>query len=599
MLRTLARLLALMLPRDRRRLGGLVALALLSSLMETIGVGALLPFIGIIADPTIIERQPALAALSTFTGVSDPDTFLRMLGLGIIALILTKNVSQFFIVRLRTRFVYRQQALLSARLMAGYMRAPWWWRLRRNSADLANAIKVYPDVALGVVTNSAMELVAEILVLAALCVLLTITAPMVMLVLGGLLVVLVLAFQAFFPQRMSRLGSEFSSQNADTQRRIQEGLGAAKEVRLLGREQFFIDRFAHVAQARGENQSEQEVMRGLPRQVLELVLAAGLVLAALVLLAQGRSPTMVVSVLGLFAATSFRLVPSFNRLVAAINNIQYGRPTVAVLLEEFATLEALDRKPLAAGEAGPRLDHELVFDRVTFRYPETEVPQLTEVSLTINRGQSVGVVGASGAGKSTLVDLALGLLTPSAGEILADGVPIEANLRAWQDRIGYVPQTIYLTDDTLRRNVALGLPDAEIDEDRLRTALAQAQLQQLVADLPQGLDTLVGELGGRLSGGQRQRIGIARALYNNPDLLVMDEATSALDGATEKDIGDALDALHGRKTVLLVAHRLSTVRHCDRIILLQSGRLAATGTFDELVAGNATFRRMVELADIS
>ncbi len=600
MLRTLARLLTLMSTGERRRLAGLALLALVNSLMESIGVGALLPFIGLIADPSLIQSQPLLAGLSRLTGCNDAGTFLQMIGMGIIGLILIKNVSQFLIVKLRTRFVYRQQALLSVRMMAGYMRAPWWWRLRRNSADLSNAIRLYPDTVLGVVTNSAMEIIAELMVLLALCILLTIAAPMVMAVLGVLIAALAFTFHRYFPPRMGKLGLQFANQNAASQRRIQEGLGAAKEVRLLGRESYFIDRFAEVAHARGLNQSEQEVMRGLPRQVLELVLAAGLVVAALVLLAQGHSSTFVVSVLGLFAATSFRLVPSFNRLLAATNNLQYGMPMVVATLEEIDALAALERqKPPHRAAAQPTLGRELVFEGVTFQYSGTDTPQLAEVSLAIRRGQSVGLVGASGAGKSTLVDLALGLLDPSEGRILADGLPIAANHRAWQDRIGYVPQTIYLTDDTLRRNVAFGLTDKQIDEERLRAALAQAQLEQLVASLPQGVDTIVGEMGGRLSGGQRQRIGIARALYNDPDLLIMDEATSALDSATEKEIGDALDALHGRKTILLVAHRLSTVRHCDRIFLFDQGRLRGAGTFDELVTNNAAFRRMVDLADIS
>lgn len=602
MLRTLARVLALLSPSDRRGLSGLVLLALINSVLESVGVGALLPFISIIADPGIIERQPLMAAAYRLSGCGDSGSFLQLVGIGIIALILVKNVIQFITLRLRTRFVYRQQALLSARMMAGYMRAPWWWRTRRNSADLASNIRLYPDVAFGVVTNSAMELMAELMVLAALGVLLTIAAPLVMLVLGVLLAILLVAFQSFLPKRMSRLGVEFAVQNAEILRRIQEGIGSAKEVQLLGREGFFIDRFTHVAHARGRNQTKQEVMRSLPRQVLELVLAAGLVLAALVLLAEAHSSAMVVSVLGLFAATAFRLVPSFNHLLAAANNIQYGRATVAEALDEMEALDELHSRslpPCPKTAAKPEFNDSLVFDRVTFRYPETERPQLSEISLTIKRGQSVGLVGASGAGKSTLADLVLGLHNPSEGRILADGIDVSANLRVWQDRIGYVPQNIYLTDDTLRRNVAFGLPDDKIDEDRLTTALAKSQLSRLVAELPQGVDTLVGEMGGRLSGGQRQRIGIARALYNDPALMVMDEATSALDGATEKEIGNALACLQGDKTVLLVAHRLSTVRNCDRIFLLEHGRLAAAGSFDELVAGNATFRHMVELATVS
>jgi ABC-type multidrug transport system fused ATPase/permease subunit len=344
-----------------------------------------------------------------------------------------------------------------------------------------------------------------------------------------------------------------------------------KDVKILGREADFLEQY------RLHTTSSMRVMRhlttlqSLPRLGLEMLAVTGLAGLVLVMIWQGKPVASLLPTLGLFAAAAFRFMPSVNRVILALQTVRFSLPVIDTLHGELQLLDA-NKPPLSGGAF--EFQHELRLEGLTFRYPGVEACALQNVSLSISKGSSVGFIGGSGAGKSTLVDIMLGLLSPTSGAVTVDGTNIQNNLRGWQDRIGYVPQSIYLTDDSLRRNVALGLPENQIDDKAVARAIQSAQLEQFVKELPQGLDTLVGERGVRLSGGQRQRIGIARALYHDPSVLVLDEATSSLDTATESDVMDAVRSLHGEKTILIVAHRLSTVADCDRLFSLENGKLA-------------------------
>jgi ABC-type multidrug transport system fused ATPase/permease subunit len=319
----------------------------------------------------------------------------------------------------------------------------------------------------------------------------------------------------------------------------------------------------------------QATLQQLPRLWLELLAVSGLATLVITMLVQGRALEAVLPTLGLFAAAAFRLIPSVNRVLGAIQALRYGLAMIDTLHAEFnlAASEVADTcAPIVPFRAA------LELNKVTYAYPGAFVAALTEISLVIRHGESVGFIGSSGSGKSTLVDILLGLLKPDSGEVRVDGEEIQHALRNWQNQIGYVPQSIYLTDDTLARNVAFGLPTAQIDQAAVWRAIRAAQLEEFVHSLPMELDTLVGERGIRLSGGQRQRIGIARALYHDPVVLVLDEATSSLDTTTEREVMQAVRALQGRKTILIVAHRLSTVEHCDRLYRLEQGRVVEEGT---------------------
>jgi ABC-type multidrug transport system fused ATPase/permease subunit len=315
-------------------------------------------------------------------------------------------------------------------------------------------------------------------------------------------------------------------------------------------------------------------LQQLPRLWLELLAVSGLAILVISMLAQSRALEAVLPALGLFAAVAFRLMPSVNRLLGAVQTLRYGMPVIDTLWEEFRF--AVPEVTVTQRSVVP-FRGTLELNHITYTYPGVAEPVLKDISLAIQRGESVGFIGASGAGKSTLVDILLGLLAPEIGEVRVDGNDIKANLRNWQDQIGYVPQSIFLTDDTLRRNVAFGLPDKQIDNAAVQRAIRAAQLDEFVDSLPDGLETVVGERGIRLSGGQRQRIGIARSIYHDPAVLVLDEATSSLDTETERGVMQAIMALQGSKTVLIIAHRLSTVEHCNRLYRLEDGKAAEDG----------------------
>jgi ABC-type multidrug transport system fused ATPase/permease subunit len=362
---------------------------------------------------------------------------------------------------------------------------------------------------------------------------------------------------------------------------LQQGLGGAKDVKLLGRETDFLARYReHNVQSARAGQLQSAISQ-VPRLWFELLGVAGIAMLVLTMLLQGRPMDRIIPALGLFAAAAFRLMPSMNRILGAVQSLRYGLPVIDVLYRELGLTVPESAR---TGRAHTPFRDRIEAVDLLFSYANAATPALNGLTIAIRHGESVGVIGPSGSGKSTLVDVLLGLLTPSGGRVAVDGQDIHIDLRGWQDQIGYVPQSVYLTDDCLRRNVAFGLADTQIDDVAVQRAIKAAQLEEFVGSLPAGLDTLVGERGVRLSGGQRQRIGIARALYHDPAVLVLDEATSALDTVTEKGVMQAVAALHGSKTILIVAHRLSTVAQCDRLYRLEQGRITAEGTPAELLS---------------
>jgi len=378
---------------------------------------------------------------------------------------------------------------------------------------------------------------------------------------------------------------------------LHQSLGGLKEVKVLGREHFFYHIFARRQGTLIRVHSRYATVTMVPRLLIETVFVCGMLLVIVLVTREGRDALDLVSLLGLYAYAGFRIIPSAYRIMLGVSTIRHGTAAVNHVYNDFMAFEP--DLPVAGGAANGEdlsFTDRLVLDEVSYAYDVADAPVLQEVSLTIRRGESIGIVGPTGVGKSTLIDLVLGLLPPSSGHILVDGKDVFSAVQSWRRKIGYVPQSIFLTDDTLRRNIAFGLEDTEIDAQKLQAAVRMAQLEKFVATLPRGLETVVGERGVRLSGGQRQRVGIARALYHEPEILVFDEATSALDNQTERAVIGAIEALRGEKTLLIVAHRLSTVRGCDRLVFLQDGRIADCGSFDELLMNNADFRDMAAVA---
>jgi len=569
----------LLAPKQRRTAFALLMLMLVGMVLETLGIGLVIPALALMTQTDLAAKYPMLTPGLVRLGNPSHEHLVVAGMLTLFGIYLVKAIFLAFLAWRQATFVFRLQADLSQRLFAGYLRQPYAFHLQRNSAQLIrNTINQVGDNANAV--QQALTVITEVFVLFGITALLLSVEP-----LGTLLVMSALALAGWGFNRVTgtqvyRWGEARQHHEQLRLQHLLQGFGGAKDVKLLGREDDFLAKYWLHNSASARIGMLQASLQALPRLWLELLAVAGMAALALTMIAQGKPVEALLPTLGLFAAAAFRLIPSVNRVLGAVQGMRFSLPAIDSVFGEFQLLD-VSKVPLR-GRSLP-FKHALTLDLVSFKYLSADVQALREVTLSIPKGCSVGVIGGSGAGKSTLVDIILGLLVPTSGAVMIDGVDIQTNVRGWQDLIGYVPQSIFLTDDSLRRNVAFGLPDDQIDERAVLRAVSAAQLDDLVRELPQGLGTLVGERGVRLSGGQRQRIGIARALYHNPPVLVLDEATSSLDTATERGVMDSVTALHGEKTVIIVAHRLSTVEHCDRLYRVEHGKVVEQGTCAELL----------------
>ena len=571
---TIGKIWGLLMPAERRSAVVLLGLMFIGMVLETLGVGLVIPALALLTQRDIASHYPALQP--ALQALGNP-TQQRLVVVGMLVLLGIYLIKALFLAVLvwqQARFAFDVQAQVSQRLFTVYLRQPYTFHLQRNSAQLiGNAITEVNLFTFNGILPGIM-LLTESLVLFGLCCLLLVVEPLGALIVASVFVIASWGSHLLTWGHISRWGEARQHHEGLRIQHLQQGLGGVKDVKLLGREAEFLEQYrVHSVQSARAGQL-QSTLQQLPRLWLELLAVSGLAILVFSMLAQGRALDAVLPTLGLFAAAAFRLIPSVNRALVAVQSLRFGLPVIDVLHRELKLAT-----PEVVGDAGliTAFRTGLELSQVTYAYPGAAEPVIKTLSLVIKRGESIGFIGASGVGKSTLVDIILGLLTPESGTVKVDGIDVQTSLRGWQDQIGYVPQSIFLTDDTLRRNVAFGLPNEQIDEAAVWRAIHFAQLEQFVNDQPQGLDTLVGERGVRLSGGQRQRIGIARALYHDPPVLVLDEATSALDTATERGVMQAVMALQGSKTIVVVAHRLSTVEHCNRLYRLELGGLSEEG----------------------
>ena len=565
-----------MLLTSIQRKNALVLLGLtgISMILETLGIGLVIPVIALLVQDDIAVSYPKVQPVLHMLG--NPTQVQLITGgmLALVSIYLCKNSFLSYFTWMQQRFANDVLVQLSQRLFTTYLRQPYTFHLQRNSAQLIRN----STHEVGVFRNTllySMALLTECLVLVGITVLLLMVEPI-----GALIVALVLGSAAWIFHHITRRyilsWGELRIYHAGlSTQHLMQGLGGVKDVKLLGREGDFLAQYREHNTQGAKVSRYQATLQALPRLWIELLAVTGLATLVLTMLAQGRDAASILPTLGLFAAAAFRLMPSVSRVLGAVQSLRYSRPAINLMFEELR---------LDAPEPAIKTKHTVILQthiqlfNVSYAYPGASSSALNGLLLTIQKGETVGFIGPSGAGKSTLVDVILGLFTPNSGMVTVDGQDIQQDLRAWQDQIGYVPQSIYLTDDTLKRNVAFGLPNKQIDDVAVKRAIQSAQLEEFIDSLPQGLETMVGERGIRLSGGQRQRIGIARALYHDPAVLVLDEATSALDTDTESGIMQAVTALRGSKTILIVAHRVSTVAHSDRVYRMDHGRLVEEGS---------------------
>jgi ATP-binding cassette, subfamily B, bacterial PglK len=578
--------------RPRGPLVKLAVLAVLVGLLELAAVALIVPAVAIITDPASLAHLPVFGdSARTLSELPWRQALMIVMALLVCTYVVKVGVQSYYY-RFQTDLAARWQSELATRLMRLYLGAPYQFHLQRHSAELIRNMTSAVQQFYGDFLNALFSLVSDATAAFALIIVLLIVAPGPALLAGTLMIAIYAAQHQVFQGIHSRLGRE----NMDIRRRVQlnlqQGLGAGKELRVARREAFFLEGFSEIQELLRMNVSRFEFARRLPPVVGEMAIIACMSVAVLILVYIVPDPAHVLTSLGVLAAAAFRLSPLANRIVGATAVMHHARASLATIIKEIDTLGSL-AVPGASDDRPVSFQAEIELRQVAFRYPGRGGPALADINLVIRYGEVVGIVGSSGAGKTTLIDIILGLFVPTEGAFLVDGNIIEGRLNA-----GYVAQDIFILDDTLRRNIAFGVPDRQIDEARVREVVRLASLDRVVSQLPRGLDTELGERGSSLSGGQRQRVGIARALYPNPKLLVLDEATSAMDAKTEEEITGAIAELRKSVTMIIIAHRLSTVRNCDRLILLDEGRITERGTFEELHERNSVFRSMVRAASL-
>ena len=578
----------------------LIFLFIFTSTLETFGIGLIGPFIAMATNRDLdqfIQHNERLHWISQTLGLTSGIQFISLLGLLVVGIFYIKSFLSFSIQRYVFTFGCTQRGELCVRLLKAYAEAPYTYHLTQNSAALMQNMVIETDQFCYRVLMPFLFAISNTVVITAIVALLIKTNIMAMAIIVGVLL-LSLSIFSQFKHKISHWGKEQSASYEEMMRIINHSMGGLKEIRIIGCSPYFEQKAVEQMERNAISGSSYMAFSNLPRYAVEAFLITFLVGFTLIFLNlnPGNAGDLN-SVLGVFALASIRLLPALGNVIASANDVRYASYSLDKLYVDLKNLEQVkadDQTRLRQSSGKVMLnedahqpilhfDQQLSLDRVTYQYPSTEQNALTDISLTIRKGQSIGLIGRSGAGKTTLVDVILGLLVPSSGDIQTDGVSVYQNLRAWQNLIGYVPQSIFLTDDTLTRNIAFGVPDHLIDYEKLAHAIHTAQLSELVQQLPQGLETVIGERGVRLSGGQRQRIGIARVIYHDREILILDEATAALDNETESLVSDAVKALAGTKTTIIIAHRLTTVEHCDRIYALEKGRIIKSGSYQEVV----------------
>jgi ATP-binding cassette, subfamily B, bacterial PglK len=581
----------------RKSLIVMVFLFLFISGLEVIGTGMIGPFIAIATSPNLVKTNYWLNLIYSQLHFSSEHQFLTVIGTLVVIAFYTKAFLAFDAQKAVFRFGYDLKADLSSRLLKAYLEAPYSFHLRVNSATLIQNIIVTTDgVAIGMVMPFLTS-ISNAAVALALILLLIKTSSMAIILIAVLLPIVV-GLIKLLKSHLSHWSREGWEASAEMIRILNHGLGGLKETRVIGCEAYFERQMEEQTKRFAKNLTLAQGYGNLPRYVIEAFMITFLVGFTLLFLNLNQGDAQNLNaILGIFALASIRLLPAVSNLVGGINNVRANSFALDRLVFDFQEIERGETLPiptnlekqsgilLSCDEQSLFLTQQIVLDKITFQYPGAATRSLDEISLTIQKGQSIGLIGKSGAGKTTLVDIILGLFIPQSGDIQVDGVSVYSNLRAWQNMLGYVPQSIFLIDDTLERNIAFGVPDHLINQDRLLKAIKMAQLSEVVEKLPDGIKTTVGERGILLSGGQRQRVGIARVLYHEREVLVFDEATAALDNETEHLVTEATKALGGTKTIIIIAHRLSTIEHCDRIYQLDQGRILKSGSYEEVVLG--------------
>lgn len=597
------------LGNQRKKLPLLAFLFLLSSVLDTLGISLIGPFMGLATNPNILQNNLTLAQIYSASKLTTTTQFITLLGLATITIFCIKTYLSFFSFKYIYTFSHYHTALLREKLFHIYLTAPYTFFVESNTSVLIqNIMEETRQFCHGILIPLLTVFSNGFLII--LLVLLLALTNWVATIAVFAITFFTFLFYVGFRKQLAYWGKNISEGGGAMIRTLSHSLGSIKETRVIGCEYYFEDEFKTLTRKMATSASSSITVSQLPRLILEaslMIFLVGFVLLSFLISEKSES---LFATLSIFALAAIRLLPSTNQFIGAILALKHSSYSLKKL---YLSLKSADKigslkeanltsqLPLSISNDNLRNYHlnaveletmlfqnSISIDHIQFQYPNTSHPTLQDISLKIRKGQSIAFIGKSGAGKTTIVDVLLGLLIPKAGDILVDNCSIYSNLRSWQNLIGYIPQTISLIDDSVERNIAFGVPDHLIDINKLSKAIELTQLQDFIFQLPKGVKTFVGERGIRLSGGQRQRIGIARAIYHEREILVLDEATSALDDETERLITDAIRVLSRSKTIIIIAHRLNTVKHCDRIYLLEQGKILKSGTYEEVVLKEET-----------
>ncbi|WP_404789622.1 ABC transporter ATP-binding protein [Altericista sp. CCNU0014] len=600
---TLKKLLEI-LPAPTSKLLIILILFLFTSVLEVIGIGVIGPFIALANDFSLISKNLFLSKLFSISGIQQEHQFVAFIGSLVMGAFIVKTLGAWFTQSYIVRFSDRQQRLLIVKMSREYLAASYIYHTKKNSSSIIGMIIEISNSFTNSILTPLLTTTANIFVSTSLFFLLCATSISVMVVLLAVLLPVFIFFNSF-KDRINRWGKEVLRSKENIVRIINHAFGGIKETKIIGCESYFEEQIIAQAKLLEHSHGNFASFKILPRFVTECAMVLSIVAIISVSLLLGIGIDNITSVLGVYALASIRLLPAISNSIVGVNQLRNSSYTINQIyadlkeLENFKEKQTLNQNQLNLPQlsknsfepdfskenarAHLNFTKEISLNNLTYSYPGSSAHAVSELSLTIKKGESIAFIGKSGAGKTTLVDIILGLLIPQVGDIKVDGVSIYQNLRAWQNSIGYIPQTIFLTDETLERNIAFGVPDALVDREQLKMAIDAAQLTEVIEKLPHGLETVVGERGVLLSGGQRQRVGIARALYHEREILVLDEATAALDNETEKLVTDSIRDLMGRKTIIIIAHRLTTVKDCQQIYKLENGKIKNFGNYDEVI----------------
>lgn len=590
------RLLAILTKNERRKLIFVLFGVILMGLLEVVGVGSIMPFLSVASDPSIIHENTYLKwGYNTFGFENDRD-FLISLGIAVIAFLFISNLSRAIVAYINKRYTAGRQHSLSYRLLTWYVNQPYSYFLNQNSSELTKNVLTEVGMVIRKVLMPSLELISSSIIVLLLTGLLISVNVKVALTVAGLLGLMYVVIYKLVQHKLHTIGVRRIENNRLRFRIISELFGGIKDVKLLGTERVFLKRFEKPSYQIARDTATSYVMVDLPKYGLESFAFGGIIALIIFYIGGDGNFQSILPVIGLYAFAGYRLMPALQKLFHSIGSLRTYLPTVDIIYQQLSDHAKADYKFDKNPPEPLPFNSKMVLKNISFSYPKSDEIVIKDQTLLINANTTVGIVGPTGCGKTTLVDIILGLLEPQDGKVIVDNVELnESNIFSWRRSLGYVPQSIFLADDTIANNIAFGVPYNNVNYEAVIDAAKMANIHEFIeSELTNKYNTVVGERGVRLSGGQRQRIGIARALYNNPPVLILDEATSALDGLTETAIMDAIHSLGHKKTIIMIAHRLTTVKECDEIVVMQKGKIVDRGGYNDLIQRNPQFKKMAD-----